>query len=136
MSAILDELIKSRRESAIAYEKLLAKYIKLVKNIENPENNTRYPESIRHRGALRTLYDNCGEDEELALALDKAVCNSKQADFRHNPFKERRIKKALLETLQSQTKSAGLMLADNREPYVASNDVEHIYNLVVEQAEY
>ncbi len=118
MSAILDELIKVRREGAIAYEKLLEKYIELVRNAETPENNAHYPESIRHSGALRAFYDNCGEDEELALALDKAVRESKQADFRHNEFKERRIKKALYKVLQDK------------------DEVERVYNIVVEQGEY
>jgi len=97
---------------------MLAKYIELVKNVETPENNPRYPESIRHSGALRALFDNCGEDEAMALALDKAVRESKQADFRHNEFKERRIKQALYEILKDK------------------DEVERIYNIVVEQGEY
>ena len=118
MSAILDELIKARREGAVAYEEMLAKYVELVKNAENPENNPRYPESIRHSGALRALFDNCGENEALALALDKAVRESKQADFRHNEFKERRIKQALYKVLKDK------------------DEVERVYNIVVEQGEY
>jgi type I restriction enzyme R subunit len=118
MSAVLDELIRTRREGAIAYEKMLEKYVELVKNAENPENNPRYPESIRHSGALRAFFDNCGEDEALALALNKAVRASKQADFRHNEFKERRIKQALFQVLKDK------------------NEVERAYNIVVEQGEY
>jgi type I restriction enzyme R subunit len=118
MSAILDELIKARREGAIAYEKLLEKYIELVKNADSPENNPHYPESIRHSGALRAFYDNCGNDEALAIALDKAVRESKQVDFRHNEFKERRIKQALFKVLNDK------------------DEVERVYNIVVEQGEY
>lgn len=118
MSAILDELIKARREGAIAYEKLLEKYIELVKNAESPENNSHYPENIRHSGALRAFYDNCGNDEALAIAIDKAVRESKQVDFRHNSFKERRIKQALFKVLNDK------------------DEVERVYNIVVEQGEY
>lgn len=118
MSTILDELIKARRDGAIAYEKLLEHYVELVKKTESPENNPRYPESIRHSGALRALFDNCGEDEALALAIDKAVRESKQADFRHNEFKERRIKQALYRVLSDK------------------DEVERVYNIVVEQGEY
>lgn len=118
MSAILDELIKKRREGAIAYEKLLEQYIDLVKKSESPENNTRYPENVRHSSALRAFYDNCGEDEVLALALHQAVLNSKENQFRHNEFKERRIKKAMLAILKNK------------------DEVERIYNIVVEQGEY
>lgn len=118
MSAILDELIKARHEGAIAYEKLLEKYIELVKNAESPENNPHYPESIRHSGALRAFYDNCGNDEALAIALDKAVRESKQVDFRHNEFKERRIKQALFKVLNDR------------------DEVERVYTIVVKQGEY
>jgi type I restriction enzyme R subunit len=118
MSAILDELIRARREGAIAYEELLNKYIEMVNSIEKPENNLHYPESIRYSGALRTFYDNCGEDEELAIAIDKAVRKNKQADFQHNLFKERRIKGALMNLLNDES------------------EVERVYDLVVEQKEY
>jgi type I restriction enzyme R subunit len=118
MSALLDDLIKARREGAIAYEKLLEKYIEMVKNSETPESNSRYPESIRNRGALRAFYDNCGENEALAINLDKVVSESKQADFRHNEFKERKIKQALYAVLNDK------------------DEVERVYNIVVEQEEY
>jgi type I restriction enzyme R subunit len=118
MSVILDELIKARLEGVIAYEKMLEKYVEAVKNIENPENNPRYPENIRHSEALRALYDNCGEDEELSIAIDKAVRESKLADFRHNEFKERRIKQAMYSILKDK------------------GEVERVYNIVVEQGEY
>lgn len=118
MSAILDELIKARRDGAIAYEQLLEHYIELVKNAEEPENNPHYPENIRHSAALRAFFDNCGEDAALAIAIDKAVRESKQADFRHNEFKERRIKQALFKVLKDK------------------NEVERVYNIVVKQGEY
>ena len=118
MSTILDELIKARREGAIAYEQLLERYTELVKNVEAPENNPQYPESIRNSPALRALFDNCAKDEALAIALDKAVRESKQDDFRHNEFKERRIKSALFKVLNDR------------------DEVERLYNIVVEQGEY
>jgi type I restriction enzyme R subunit len=126
LSAILDELIKARREDAIEYEKLLEKYIEAVKKSEAPEDNPQYPESIRHSGALRAFYDNCGEDEALAITLDNAVKESKQADFRHNEFKERRIKAAILAVLRDKYTSES----------EARTEVERIYNLIVEQKEY
>jgi type I restriction enzyme R subunit len=118
LSAILDELIKTRREGAIAYEALLERYIELVKNVEGPANNPRYPESIRHSSARRAFYDNCGEDEALSTAIDRAVRESKQEGFRHNIFKERKIKHALLAILKDQA------------------EVERVCNIVAEQEEY
>jgi type I restriction enzyme R subunit len=63
MSAILEELIKERREGVIAHEQLLEKYIALARNVAKPEENEIYPENIRKSADLRVLYDNCGEDE-------------------------------------------------------------------------
>jgi len=118
MSAILEELVRLRREGAAEYESFLERYIDLVKKTETPENNADYPESVRHNCALRAFYDNCGEDETLAIALDQAVRESKQDGFRHNMFKERKIKKALFDILKDH------------------DEVDRIFNIVVEQEEY
>ena len=118
MSVILDELIKARREGAVAYEKMLEKYIEQVNNVMHPEDNPRYPQSIRHSAAMRAFFDNCGEDEALAIAIDRAVRRSKQADFRHNIFKIRGIKAALFEVLGNE------------------DEVERVFTIVVEQEEY
>jgi type I restriction enzyme R subunit len=118
LSAILDELIKSRREGALAYEKKLENYLELAKKLKYPENDPRYPETIRHSEALRAFYDNCGEDETLAVALDNAVRESKLDDFRNNLFKVKKIKQALSRILKDQS------------------EIERIYNIVVEQKEY
>jgi len=118
MSAILDELIKLRRKGAAEYESFLEKYIDLVKKTENPETYSDYPENIRHSCALRAFYDNCGEDEALAIVLDQAVRENILDGFRHNEFKERRIKRALFEILKDH------------------DEVDRIFNIVVEQKEY
>lgn len=118
MSKILDDLIEARRKGAIKYEQLLDEYVKRTKEAEKPEDHPRYPESIRHSEALRAFYDNCGEDEDLAINIDIAVRKSKMADFRHNEVKERRIKLALLEIIKNE------------------EEVERIYSLVEAQKEY
>ena len=118
MSEVLEQLIIERRAGVLAYKELLARYIELAKNVTKPEDNTRYPESIRSSGALRALYDNCGEDAELALRLDKAIRARKQDGFRNNPVKENRIKQELYKVLGDE------------------DEVERIYKLAVEQEEY
>ena len=123
MSAILNGLIEKRRDGAIAYEQLLEHYVELVNKSESPENNARYSENIRHSSAMRAFYDNCGEDEDFAVVLHQAVLDSKEHQFRHNQFKERRIKNAINNVLKNKG------LSDKEE-------VERIYNIVVEQGEY
>ena len=90
----------------------------IKRNITKPEDNDRYPDSIRNNGALRAMYDNCGEDEEKAIALHEAVMASRMDGFRNNPIKEKRIKKALHKLLND------------------TNEVDRFYKIVVEQEEY
>lgn len=118
MSQVLESLILDRRKGVLAYKELLARYVELAKNVTTPENSVRYPESVCKSGALRALYDNCGEDEELALRLDKAIRSRKQDGFRYNPVKENRIKRELFKVLGDE------------------DEVDRIYMLVVEQEEY
>ena len=118
MSAILEQLILDRRRGVLAYGQLLDTYMELAKNVAKPEENTKYPESIRSNGALRALYDNCGEDEETALKLHKAIVKARLEGFRNNPVKANKIKRALYQLLNDD------------------NEVERIYQIVVEQEEY
>lgn len=118
MSEVLEQLILDRKRGVVAYKQLLAHYLELAKNINTPEKNERYPESIRKSGAMRAFYDNCGEDEQLAIRLHKAVTASKMDGFRNNPTKENRIKRALYQILKDD------------------DLVERLYKIVVEQEEY
>lgn len=118
MSEVLEQLILDRKRGVIAYKQLLAHYLELAKNISTPEENERYPETICKSGAMRAFYDNCGEDEQLAIRLHKAVMTSKMDGFRNNPTKENRIKRALYQILKDD------------------DMVERLYKIVVEQEEY
>ena len=118
MSEVLQQLIDERRRGVIAYKELIKKYLELAKNVSQPEENERYPESVRSSGAMRALYDNCGEDEELTIKMHRAIVNSKQDGFRNNPVKENRIKKALYKILCNE------------------EEVERVYRIVVEQEDY
>lgn len=118
MSEVLEQLILDRKRGVITYKQLLAHYLELAKNISTPEENERYPETICKSGAMRALYDNCGEDEQLAIRLHKAVMTSKMDGFRNNPTKENRIKRALYQILKDD------------------DMVERLYKIVVEQEEY
>ena len=67
---------------------------------------------------MRAFYDNCGEDEKMAIRLHRAVMSSKTDDFRNNPVKEIRIKRAMYQVLKDD------------------DMVERLYKIVVEQEEY
>ncbi len=77
---------------------MLEKYIKLAKDVDCPEDNDKYPESIRKNKALMAIYDNTGEDEKLAIRIHKAV-KEVLFGFRDNQVIIRRINKQLYEIL-------------------------------------
>ena len=56
MSAILEKLIEERKQGVASYKELLEKYIKLAKNVESPEENENYPESIQKSRALQASF--------------------------------------------------------------------------------
>lgn len=118
MSAILEELIEERKQGVVSYKELLEKYIKLAKNVDYPEENEDYPESIRKSRALQALYDNVGEDEALALRLHDAVMRSKMNGFRGDTIKENRIKRALLAILKEDSQMERLFkIIEKQEEY-------------------
>ena len=118
MSQILEQLILERKKKVISYKELIERYVELAKNVSEPQNNTKYPENVRSSAAMRAFYDNCGEDEELAIKLHNAVLTSKLEGFRNNPVKEKKIKKAIYKILNDP------------------EEVDRIYKLIVEQEEY
>ena len=118
MSEILDKLIEERKQGVLDYAQMLEKYIKLAKDVDCPEDNDKYPESIRKSKALMAIYDNTGEDEKLALKIHKAVKKQALSGFRDNQVVIRRIKKALFE-----------IIGDDSE-------VERIYKIIEKQEEY
>ena len=118
MSAILEQLILDRKRGVIKYKQLIDRYIELAKNVSAPEENSRYPDSVRISEAMRSLYDNCGEDENLAVSLHNAIISVKQDGFRNNPAKENKIKRELYRILNNE------------------DEVERVYKIVVEQEEY
>lgn len=90
MSILLDELIKDRKSRAIAYEEYLKKVIDLAKQAKEPQNTSSYPSSL-NTPAKRALYDNLDSQEELAIALDKAIVQGKKADWRWHFIKEKEV---------------------------------------------
>ena len=90
MSNLLDELIKDRKDKAIAYEQYLKKIIELAKQAKEPQNTSAYPSSL-NTPAKRSLYDNLDSQEELAIALDSAIVWGRKSDWRWHFIKEKEV---------------------------------------------
>ena len=118
MSELLDSLIYERKQHALDYRTYLRKIVELARKVSQPENEVSYPSALT-TPALRSLYDNLvtGENQamseiapygtrraetpraETALALDKAIRETKKAGWRGNRFKEREVLAAIRQVL-------------------------------------
>ncbi|RME81583.1 MAG: HsdR family type I site-specific deoxyribonuclease [Caldilineae bacterium] len=117
MSDLLDALIEERKQQALEYEEYLKKIQELARKVRNPASSSHYPPSI-DTPARRALYDNLRDRPELeaieveehvgtdvdlaellALEIDTVVQNTRQAEWRGNRIKERRICKAIAEVI-------------------------------------
>ncbi len=115
MSLLLDDLIKQRRREAIDYKNYLEKIVELTRRTHNPiygdaggSAANRYPGDM-NSPALRALYDNiyCADDTpenraRLAARIDASIRDVKKADFRGNSMKEREVRNAIAEVLNSE----------------------------------
>jgi len=94
MSELLDALIALRKTEAVDYEAYLAKIVELTKQAKSPETTTSYPAAV-NSAAKRALFDNLGEDEGLALAVDAAIRATKKDAWRGNRVKEKEVRNAI-----------------------------------------
>jgi type I restriction enzyme R subunit len=117
MSALLDDLIKERKEEARSYEEYLAMIVELTKKAKNPATSEAYPETLNSR-AKRVLYDNLDQDEELTMALDAEICHTKKDGWKGNIIKEREVKYAIKKHIKDDA------------------EAERVFELVKNQVEY
>lgn len=98
MSELLDALIKERREQAINYQEYLEKVKQLAKQVVQPTDTSQraYPASL-DTTAKRSLYDNLGQDEALAIRIDTVVRDTKKESWVGNRFKEREVAREVRE---------------------------------------
>ncbi len=143
MSELLDSLIKERKEQALEYKQYLAKIVALTKQVKNPGGGTDYPKSL-NTPAKRALFDNLGKDEGLALAIDRAVCESRQDDWRGNAMKIKMVRNAIKNVFQAPGQSPVPLSCVREAPatYSAGGDdpverlIDQILELVKNQNEY
>jgi type I restriction enzyme, R subunit len=116
MSALLDEIIKTRKAKALDYEAYLKRIGDLIANVVSGGAETA-PQAINTPGK-RALFNNLKNDEALALRIDETVKASRPDAWRGVETKERAIKAALFTVLKD------------------INEVERIFVIVKAQSEY
>jgi type I restriction enzyme, R subunit len=117
MSTLLDELIQARKAASQDYKAYLQKIVELSKQVAQPSSSSQYPQSL-NSPAKRALYDNLNQDEVLALAIDEAIRKTKKDGWRGNRIKEREVKNAIKQHLDSL------------------EDCDRIFEIVKSQSEY
>ncbi|MBD2168679.1 type I restriction endonuclease subunit R [Calothrix membranacea FACHB-236] len=117
MSTLLDELIQARKTASQEYQAYLQKIVELSKQVAQPSSSSEYPQSL-NSDAKQALYENLNQDEVLALAIDEAIRKTKKDGWRGNKIKEREVKNAIKQHLDSL------------------EDVERIFEIVKNQSEY
>lgn len=107
MSQLLDELIRQRKDEAIAYEMYLQKIKELAENISKP-SQASYPLSLKTK-ATQALYDNLDQDENMAIALDAVIHAQKLDGWRDGGLKEKKLRLAVRRVLQDDSKLVEIM---------------------------
>jgi len=120
MSELLDALIAERRKQAVDYKKYLEKVKDLCTKVVNPGgiDAAKYPPDI-DTTPLKALYDNSGNDEELALRIDNAILTTKRADWVGSRLKERQVRGAVVDACKG-----------------ANIDIDSLMELIKSQHEY
>ena len=98
MSALLDEIIKRRRENADDYEEYLKKIAELAKQVDSGKSADT-PVKLDTPGK-RALWNNLGQDEALALKIDATVKEVRPDGWRGVQSREQVVKAALYGILQ------------------------------------
>lgn len=93
MSALLEEIIKARKDNALKYEDYLKQIAALAKRVEVGQAE-ELPEKLNTSGK-RALYNNLGHDEGLALKIDETIRKTRPDGWRGVQAREQTIKAAL-----------------------------------------
>lgn len=100
MSELLNDLVRQRRDEAVAYAEYLDKIADLVRQVKKG-HGVEYPNSISTPGK-KALYDNLASDKSLALAVDEAIRQTAQQGWRGNKMKERMLRRKLSELIEDE----------------------------------
>jgi type I restriction enzyme R subunit len=116
MSALLDEIIRARKDKAIEYEEYLRQIAALAKRVDAGHADET-PKMLDTPGK-RALYNNLSRNEELALKIDETVRRTRPDGWRGIQAREQVIKAGLYSLLQDVA------------------EVERIFLIVKAQTEY
>lgn len=116
MSVLLDEIIKLRRENALAYEEYLKRIADLAAKVNNGKADAT-PDKIKTSGQ-RALYNNLDKNEDLTMRVHESVVKYSPDSWRGNVPRENIIKAKLYEIFKDEA------------------EVERIFAIIEKHSEY
>lgn len=116
MSALLTEILADLKAKRISYEEFLKQIAEVAKSVQKGTSDET-PERLNTPGK-RALYNNLGNNEDLALKIDEAVKRERPDGWRGVQAREQVIKAAMWEILKDV------------------DEVERIFMIVRAQREY
>ena len=127
ISHLLDEVIRERRRGAMDYREYLSQIAGLSSQITEPESQTEYPPTI-NTGPLQAFFNNLNDLPEdrrsaAAVAIDTAIRNTKQDDWRNNRAKKIQVRNAIARVIAEAFSDEDL-------------DPDALFKLAVNQVEY
>ena len=127
ISHLLDEIIRERRRGAMDYREYLSQIEGLSGRLIEHENRAESPSNI-NTGPLQAFFNNLNdlpEDrrEAAALAIDAAIRENRQDDWRDNRFKRMQVRHAIARVIDGEFSDEDL-------------DVDALLELAVNQSEY
>jgi len=97
MSALLDQIIKERKDKALSYEQYLAKIAELAKQVQEGKT-TDTPAHINTPGKV-ALYHFFDDDDEKAMTIYDTVSEYAPSGWKGDIAKENIIKSAIYKKL-------------------------------------
>lgn len=126
LSEMLRKIIMQRKVEAMSYEEYLRQVVELAEAILHPEESGGYPDAIKGSAARRAFYDYFGQNTDLAIDVDNAICNSMQPDWKGNFQKQQKIRFAIYKKL----------LLHNYTESSAAEETNKVFDIAQRQEEY
>ena len=124
MSELLTDLIRQRRDEAIAYAEYLERIAALVKDIK-AGHGRQYPASLDTPGK-KALFDNLEGDEGLVVAIDAALRAAVPHGWRGNPMKEKKVRRCVEPALADDARVERIReILKHQHEYRKSHDRRH-----------
>lgn len=138
ISKLLNELIKLRKEGAIAYEEYLKRIAELARQANSGQSDDT-PDEITSAG-MRVLYNNLGQDLDLVVKIDAVLKTKSPADWRGIKARENVVKRNIYDTLVNaiadEQPTHHQLVSEPPEGYGLPAKVERIFKIIKEQKEY